>query len=455
MHKAPAAPNVFAASPGLPNCLACCYCLLLWLCVCNNDEAQFFKTVEFFGVRVMLHRAASSRRPKMVCVALEQVMSRQYKTDALTLTMMVQHGSLAQSSRSGVIKCVRHGGGNRCTYIDEDGQACEASARISKSGTGAANKCVRHGGGNRCTHSDEDGQACKSSAENSRSGTGAVGRCKRHGGGNRCTHIDKDGQACKSSAENNKSDVHKCVRHGGGNRCTHIDDDGQACTVSAQNSKSGTGSTGRCRRHGGGDRCAQDCCVSVTEDGLAAVAKGEHPEDGTPMCTYAMRCMVNSERNQVEKMRLMKLFGFKKDLVLRGEHVFYHALCLFVPGLQLSERVLDESVLKKQQGKHKSNEDPRPDYYYYFGYDQHRGFALHGEYDETPDHEDSDDRLEVVAAAANVPLSKTYFFRVQGNHYSTNAVCRRVSNKDHTYYTLTDKGRSVVAETARVVLERL
>jgi hypothetical protein len=29
---------------------------------------------------------------------------------------------------------------NRCTHIDEDAQACAASARISKSGTGAANK---------------------------------------------------------------------------------------------------------------------------------------------------------------------------------------------------------------------------------------------------------------------------------------------------------------------------
>jgi hypothetical protein len=164
--------------------------------------------------------------------------------------------------------------------------------------------------------------------------------------------------------------------------------------------------------YGGGDRCSQECCVSVIDGSIATVAVGKHPENGTPMCTFAMRCMVNSERNKSEKKRLMKLFGFKKDFVMRGEHVFYHALCLLVPELQLSQRVLDESILKKQQGKQKSMEDSRPDYYHYFGHDKHGGFCLHGEYDETPDHEDCDDRLSVIAAAANVPLAKTFVFRV-------------------------------------------
>jgi hypothetical protein len=330
--------------------------------------------------------------------------------------------------------CKAHGGGKRCSFVDDDSNKCGKSAQ------GSTELCAVHGGGKRCSFVDDDNNKCTKSAQ------GSTELCIAHGGGARCSFVDKANNKCTKSAQGS---TELCAAHGGGTRCSFVDDDYKKCTKSAQ------GSTELCAGHGGGVRCTQDCCVLVVEGSIATIASGKHPEDGSPMCTYAMRCMVNDTSNKAEKKRLMKLFGFKKDLVLRGEHAFYHALCLLVPELQLSERVLDESVLKKQQGKQKSNEDLRPDYYHYFGHNKQCGFTLHGEYDETPAHEDCDDREVIIASAANVPPSRTYIFRVQGHHYSSREVCRRVSRGDHTYFILTDAGKTVVVETAKVVKERL
>lgn len=150
---------------------------------------------------------------------------------------------------------------------------------------------------------------------------------------------------------------------------------------------------------------------------------------------------------------LIEKFGFKTKLVMGGEHAFYHALCKLVPGLHVSERVLDADVLSKCVGKQKSISNPRPDYFHFFG-DGTLNVAIHGEYDETEGHEDCDERLAAIAQAADVPYP--YVFRVMARHYTDRALCaRRVLNKTTTYYALTDKGRRVAEETAVAVRERL
>ena len=100
-----------------------------------------------------------------------------------------------------------------------------------------------------------------------------------------------------------------------------------------------------------------------------------------------------------------------------------------------------------QLGKAKCMGDPRPDFFHEF----ERG-ALHGEYDETTDHEKSDQRLRIIAACSKAGVDRTYVFRVQGHHYEADAVCEsRVFNKHYVYWTLTPQGRRVVEETACVV----
>ncbi|CAM9869172.1 unnamed protein product, partial [Chrysoparadoxa australica] len=74
----------------------------------------------------------------------------------------------------------------------------------------------------------------------------------------------------------------------------------------------------------------------------------------------------------------MKHWGFKKDLFLRGENVFYHRLAQLVPELTKMERVLDEPV-EKLLGKRKRIDSARPDY---FHVNRDTMIALHGEYDE-------------------------------------------------------------------------
>jgi len=152
---------------------------------------------------------------------------------------------------------------------------------------------------------------------------------------------------------------------------------------------------------------------------------------------------------------LMRYFGFKKDLVMRGEQAFYHALCLAVPELRLSERILDQSVLSKCLGKRKSMSDPRPDYFHFFS-DFITSLGLHGEYDETADHEDSDERLKVIAEASGCGQENVYVFRVMAHHNTLRALCTRYTvGKHHTYYKLTEEGKRVVLETALIVRERL
>ena len=163
--------------------------------------------------------------------------------------------------------------------------------------------------------------------------------------------------------------------------------------------------------------------------------------------------MVDSCEDKVHQKKLMLHFGFKKLLAMGGEHAFYHAVNLLVPDLRNSERILDASLHSNGLGKRKSREDKRPDYYHYFG-DGDVAFVLHGEYDETADHEDNDDRLAEFAKTSDC-VGSTYVFRVQGHHGTANAVCVRKTHKEHSYWCLTEHGKDIAKQTAAVIAERM
>ena len=386
----------------------------------------------------------------------------QHKDEAGTLDCQ----SRSESSKTGtgtVGMCTRHGGGDRCQHKDDVGASdCTSSAVHSKTGTGAGGMCIRHGGGDRCQHVDGTGASnCTSSAKTSKSGTGLVDMCIRHGGGNRCNHVDEAGTSdCRSSVVTSKSGgritglVGMCVKHGGGDRCQHVDGTGASdCTSSAQTSKSGTGLVGMCITHGGGDRCQLECCN--LEGHMPTWSMGTHPETGQNMCRHAIRCYIAPFIGTGDTYQgLLKHFKLKKELTMRGEHAFYHALCLKVEDLRFSEAALDESVTAKLLGKRKSLQDYRPDYFHVF-VDQEVSFGLHGEYDEDRDHEDSEERLVAIADASSCGRDNVYVFRVLGDHYGSQAVCKRITRKEHTYYTLTPHGERVVEETAAIVQERI
>jgi hypothetical protein len=112
-------------------------------------------------------------------------------------------------------------------------------------------------------------------------------------------------------------------------------------------------------------------------------------------------------------------------------------------------------VISKILGKRKSLNDPRPDYFHVF-VDQEIRLAIHGEYDEARDHEDSDERLDAIATASTCGRDNVYVFRVMGDHGGSQAVCKRVTvNKHHTYYKLTEHGHRIVEETVAVLNERI
>lgn len=188
----------------------------------------------------------------------------------------------------------------------------------------------------------------------------------------------------------------------------------------------------------------------------ATIAKGYHPKTGLGMCTYGMRCYVNSASSTEEKAKRMQYFGFKRSLVQRAEHAFYHALSLAVPALRLSERVLDTSILAAMLGKRKSMSDRRPDYYHYFSGKKDEAFAILGEFDEKETHEDHDERLRVICDSTNAGFEHTYIFRVQGYmNTSSRPLCIRRTYKEHSYFELTKAGHVVVDKVAKALVQRI
>ena len=303
-----------------------------------------------------------------------------------------------------------------------------------KSAQGATGHCKAHGGGKRCQT-----EGCDKSAE------GATGHCIAHGGGKRCQT-----EGCDKSAQGATS---HCVAHGGGRRCQT-----EGCDNSAE------GTTGHCVAHGGGKRCEMACCTVVTEDSVPTLAKHQHPVSRKWMCTYAARLMVE-DAPAADRARLNKYFGFKKTLLVRGENVFMWEVDKHTRVLRDLIEVRDMSV-RFLVGKSKSVTDKRPDRFNLpLSKDEKTGryrirMGLHGEYDETYEHENSLDRLDEIRDALR--LEATYVYRIIGYHLNKElslAKMRTIRAQDdtetHAYYDRTKRTESVAKLVARVVEERV
>ena len=95
----------------------------------------------------------------------------------------------------------------------------------------------------------------------------------------------------------------------------------------------------------------------------------------------------------------------------------------------------------------------RPDIFYKWAVNG-QGFAIHIEYDETSSHEDDTSRLERIAKEAACE-GRTYVIRVCGRHDTTNPVCEDVYETYYKFSVLTQSGKVVCAEVAKLVKERI
>ena len=103
------------------------------------------------------------------------------------------------------------------------------------------------------------------------------------------------------------------------------------------------------------------------------------------------------------------------------------------------ESIFDENVSKLEGGT-KDLSKPRPDYFFYILVKGIR-YAIIGEYDETPSHEQSVDRLKKIVGDTKATWEST---RVQAYHYSDIAVCEKKEIGNSAYYKLTDTGKKTV-----------
>ena len=229
-----------------------------------------------------------------------------------------------------------------------------------------------------------------------------------------------------------------CKGHGGGKRCSGKLENGQPCPNGAK------GKTDFCKGHGGGNRCEELCCIPLTVPNMGKFKHPDHPKKY--ICTGAARHLVYSAwvDNDIERFEFLKAhFGFKKDLILRAEHAFYFELVKQEPRLAtLMYRALDESISTSLEGKQKSLQNLRPDYFHLY---PPTNMALYGEFDETDDHEDDDDRLAQITNEAGCGLERTYIFRVRAKLYTPDALLKRsIINKSTTYYRMTPRGHEVL-----------
>jgi hypothetical protein len=106
-----------------------------------------------------------------------------------------------------------------------------------------------------------------------------------------------------------------------------------------------------------------------------------------------MKCICLTDSDTFERLR--RHFGFKHDLILRAEQVFYFELCKRLPELKNLERYIDVPIT---EAKGTSLYEPKPDQFHFL-----KGVGLHGEHDEHSNHEQSRDREEIIAAIADCP----------------------------------------------------
>jgi len=225
----------------------------------------------------------------------------------------------------------------------------------------------------------------------------------------------------------------------------------QKCIIcgdrNAQYSSRNTGVNGACIRCGGGDRCEQECCTPFPERLYAYLY---HPDTGEGMCTLSARVMVDdamAKNNVDEFKRLMDHFKFKRHLVIRAEHAFYFAINKVAPDLRELEHAIDEGVLHKFFDKPKDIKEKRPDVFYLHRSESGRHSGLHLEYDETPSHEDNDDRLNELAEKSGCFPADVYVVRVNGCHKTQKELCKRHSYNStqedynrHDYYVKMKQG---------------
>ena len=115
-------------------------------------------------------------------------------------------------------------------------------------------------------------------------------------------------------------------------------------------------------------------------------------------------------------------------------------------------------MLAKLLGKTKSVKDPRPDYFHLneeTNNNNNNNMALHGEFDETDDHEEDEERLRVIAHHAGCGANRVYYFRVKARLGTPRAVCERIMKKDLVYYQMTQHGIRVLQNVAAYVRECL
>jgi len=187
-----------------------------------------------------------------------------------------------------------------------------------------------------------------------------------------------------------------------------------------------------------------ECCSPFPDQ--APYAKHFHPVDGRAMCVDSARWMVIMEENDAKKKFLKRHFGFRKDMILRAERLFYYELVKRVPALREMERVLDETVMSRMFGKAKCVSDPRPDY---FHYNRETNTALLGEFDETDDHEEGEDRLRVIAHHAGCGRGRMFVFRVKAGLDTDDPVCeRRVLNRNQVMMVMTRTGHRMADRVA-------
>lgn len=106
-------------------------------------------------------------------------------------------------------------------------------------------------------------------------------------------------------------------------------------------------------------------------------------------------------------------------------------------------------------GKTKNMNDYRPDY---FHLNRKAMLALHGEFDERGNHEESEARLRAIADDAGCGSARTYYFRVRAHLDNKElALFDLMTNQEneYSYYEMNHRGEAVLDKVAAYVKECL
>jgi hypothetical protein len=176
-----------------------------------------------------------------------------------------------------------------------------------------------------------------------------------------------------------------------------------------------------------------------------------HPLTNQPICTSYARFIVTEalHNNDLDAASaLEKRFRFKRTLVLRAEHVIVHALRQRVPALVDLASVFDEDAVAKLCGKAKRLGSLRPDF---LAVNQATRIGIHIEIDESPDHEDDNERLSIIHRSLNME-DRVFVIRIHAHLQDELRMCTRKTRRDGVvFYQMNDRGNIVVDEVVRWV----